>query len=73
MLDEPSTGLHFREVDMLLRALFRLRSAGHTVLCIEHHQGILARADYLIELGPGAGAEGGRIVYEGEPNINATC
>ncbi len=73
VLDEPSTGLHFREVDMLLRALFRLRSAGHTVLCIEHHQGILARADYLIELGPGAGAEGGRIVYEGEPNINATC
>ncbi len=73
VLDEPSTGLHFREVDMLLRALYRLRSAGHTVLCIEHHQGILARADYLIELGPGAGAEGGRIVYEGEPNINATC
>lgn len=67
VLDEPSTGLHFREVDMLLRALYRLRAAGHTVLCIEHHQGILARADYLIELGPGAGAEGGQIVYAGVP------
>lgn len=67
VLDEPSTGLHFREVDMLLRALYRLRAAGHTILCIEHHQGILSRADYLIELGPGAGADGGRIVYAGEP------
>lgn len=69
VLDEPSTGLHFREVDMLLRALYRLRSAGHTVLCIEHHQGILSRADYLIELGPGAGDEGGQIVYAGVPQL----
>lgn len=65
VLDEPSTGLHFREVDMLLRAIYRLRAAGHTVLCIEHHQGILSRADYLVELGPGAGADGGNIVYAG--------
>lgn len=69
VLDEPSTGLHFREVDMLLRALYRLRTAGHTVLCIEHHQGILLRADYLIELGPGAGDEGGQIVYQGVPRV----
>lgn len=69
VLDEPSTGLHFREVDMLLRALYRLRSAGHTVLSIEHHQGILSRADYLIELGPGAGDEGGQIVYAGAPQL----
>ena len=67
VLDEPSTGLHFREVDMLLRALYRLRAAGHTVLCIEHHSGILSRADYLVELGPGAGEEGGRITYSGPP------
>ncbi len=66
VLDEPSTGLHFREVDMLLRALYRLRAAGHTVLCIEHHQGILSRADYRVELGPGAGAEGGEIVFAGQ-------
>ncbi|MBR2127112.1 MAG: excinuclease ABC subunit UvrA [Akkermansia sp.] len=66
VLDEPSTGLHFREVDMLLRALYRLRAGGHTVLCIEHHQGILSRADYLVELGPGAGADGGEIVFAGQ-------
>ncbi len=64
ILDEPSTGLHFAEVDLLLRAFYRLRDAGHTVLCIEHHEGILARADYLVEMGPGAGAAGGRIVAE---------
>ncbi len=62
ILDEPSTGLHFAEVDLLLRAFYRLRDAGHTVLCIEHHEGILARADYLVEMGPGAGSAGGRII-----------
>ncbi len=67
VLDEPSTGLHFAEVDLLLRALYRLRDAGHTVLCIEHHEGILSRADYLVEMGPGAGDKGGRIVSAGRP------
>ncbi|MBQ2379614.1 MAG: excinuclease ABC subunit UvrA [Akkermansia sp.] len=67
VLDEPSTGLHFAEVELLLRAFYRLRAAGHTVLCIEHHQGILACADYLVELGPGAGPDGGTIVREGAP------
>ncbi len=67
VLDEPSTGLHFAELDMLLCAIYRLRAAGHTILCIEHNQGILARADYLVELGPGSGAEGGCITYAGEP------
>lgn len=67
VLDEPSTGLHFNELELLLRAIFRLRAAGHTILCIEHNQGILSRADYLVELGPGSGAEGGRITYAGEP------
>lgn len=67
VLDEPSTGLHFREVELLLRAIYRLRDAGHTVLCIEHHQGILSRADYLVEMGPGAGVDGGRIVRAGVP------
>ena len=67
VLDEPTNGLHFGEVDRLLRAIYRLRSAGHTILCIEHHEGLISRADYLIELGPGAGKDGGRIVYEGPP------
>ncbi len=67
VLDEPSTGLHFNELELLLRAIYRLRAAGHTILCIEHNQGILSRADYLVELGPGSGADGGRIIYEGAP------
>lgn len=71
ILDEPSTGLHFSEVERLLQALYRLRDAGHTILCIEHHQGLLSRADYLVELGPGAGTDGGRITYEGPPQQQA--
>lgn len=67
VLDEPSTGLHFAEVDMLLQAIFRLRDAGHTILCIEHNQSILSAADYLVELGPGAGQKGGSITYSGLP------
>ncbi len=52
ILDEPTTGLHFSEVDLLLRAIYRLRAAGHTILCIEHHSGMLSRADYLVHLDP---------------------
>ena len=67
VLDEPSTGLHFGEVDMLLQAIYRLKDAGHTVLCIEHHSGMISCADYVVELGPGSGDEGGRIVRTGAP------
>lgn len=68
VLDEPSTGLHFNELELLLRALFRLRAAGHTILCIEHNRDIISRADYLVELGPGSGADGGFITYAGAPS-----
>ncbi len=67
VLDEPSTGLHFAELDLLLRALYRLRAQGHTLLCIEHNSAFQERADYVVELGPGSGSEGGRIVYAGPP------
>lgn len=67
ILDEPSTGLHFAELDLLMRAVFRLRAAGHTILCIEHNQDILSRADWLVELGPGAGQNGGNITFAGAP------
>ena len=67
IFDEPSTGLHFSEVDLLLRAFYRLRAAGHSILCIEHHSGILSRADYLVQLGPGSGEEGGRIISAASP------
>ncbi len=62
IMDEPTTGLHFAEVDLLLQAIYRLRAADHTILCIEHHEGMISRADYVVQLGPGAGAEGGQIV-----------
>ena len=68
VLDEPSTGLHFGELELLLNALFRLRAVGHTILCVEHNRDILSRADYLVELGPGSGADGGSITYAGVPS-----
>lgn len=67
LLDEPTGGLHFNEVSLLIQALFKLRDAGHTVLCVEHHTDLLNVADHLIDMGPGAGKHGGNIVAEGTP------
>ena len=67
ILDEPTTGLHLADVDNLLGMLDRLADAGRTVIVIEHHQAVMAHADWIIDLGPGAGHDGGRIVFEGTP------
>ncbi|MBF4607034.1 ATP-binding cassette domain-containing protein [Curtobacterium sp. VKM Ac-1393] len=67
VLDEPTTGLHLADVAQLLGLLDRLVDSGKTVVVVEHHQAVMAHADWIIDLGPGAGHDGGRIVFEGTP------
>jgi excinuclease UvrABC ATPase subunit len=67
VLDEPTSGLHLADVEQLLGLLDRLVDSGTSVVVIEHHQAVMAHADWIIDLGPGAGHDGGRIVFEGTP------
>jgi len=67
VLDEPTTGLHLADVEHLLGLLDRIVDSGKSVIVVEHHQAVMAHADWIIDLGPGAGHDGGRIVFEGTP------
>jgi excinuclease UvrABC ATPase subunit len=73
VLDEPTAGLHLADVEHLLRLLDRLVDSGKSVIVIEHHQAVMAHADWIIDLGPGAGHAGGRIVFEGTPAALVTA
>ena len=67
VLDEPTSGLHLADTEMLLTMLHRLVEQGHSLIVIEHNLAVMAQADRIIDIGPGAGHDGGRVVFEGTP------
>jgi excinuclease ABC subunit A len=73
LLDEPTTGLHFADTERLVGVLLRLRDAGNSVVVIEHNPDVIAAADYLVDLGPEGGEDGGRVVAAGTPEAVAAC
>ena len=73
IFDEPTTGLHFHDINILLKAINALVERGHSVVIIEHNLEVIKTADWVIDLGPGGGDEGGRLVVQGTPEQVAAC
>ena len=73
LLDEPTTGLHFSDIETLMAALFRIRDSGNTLVVIEHNLDVIRSADWVVDLGPGGGSEGGQLVAMGSPEEIAAC
>ena len=73
IFDEPSTGLHFNDIDKLLHAFDRLIQNGHSIVVIEHHPDIIKTADWVIDIGPEGGRDGGTVVFAGPPEQLALC
>ena len=71
--DEPSTGLHFHDIRKLLASFDRLIERGHSIIVIEHHHDIIKSADWVIDLGPEGGDQGGRVVFTGTPEALLGC
>ena len=73
IFDEPTTGLHFHDINRLLKAFGALISKGHTIVVVEHNMDVIKCADWVVDLGPEAGDQGGRIVFEGTPRELTRC
>jgi len=73
LLDEPTTGLHFDDIATLMKVLMRLRDAGNTLIVIEHNLDVIKCADWVLDMGPGGGENGGRLVAQGRPEQVAQC
>ena len=73
VMDEPTTGLHMADIEKLMMIIEKLVSAGNTVLVIEHNLDVVKRADWVIDLGPGGGRNGGEVLFEGTPEALTTC
>jgi excinuclease ABC subunit A len=73
VFDEPTTGLHFYDIEQLLNALYGLLDLGHSVVVIEHNLDVISRADHVIDMGPEGGERGGEIIFEGSPEELAQC
>lgn len=73
ILDKPTTGLHFKDISLLLKILKKLIEKGHTIIIEEHHLDVIAHCDYIVDLGPEGGSQGGKLLFEGPTSKILSC